>query len=313
MHFMKINLFCLIASIFGYPVNLFSQQYEYAPFPIHDAIWVEYSRPPIFIGLQPYFYCYGLKNSDTIINGLVYHKLYYSNDTVFQESEAIGFLRENNGKIYYYGNFQTDSLNPFERILYNFNLKVGDTIKEPEYEISHPSMLVVSKIDTIIISSQLRKRFHFGSKINDVSKNWAIWIEGIGYLRGLLYPTGDFPTNGLWNDLVCYWQDEKEIYHFEDYAYCMEYLKTNAEKLDFINQPSVFPNPITDQCVFKFSYYSDYKNLEIFDLLGKLRYRTIVKNLTSFKFYNTCLESGLYIYRLGGTSKNAFKGKLIVK
>jgi hypothetical protein len=61
----------------------------YVPFPTANTLWTERQgnnelQPPAF------FHCFGLKNSDTTINAVTYHKLYRSEDSVLTENEFYG-------------------------------------------------------------------------------------------------------------------------------------------------------------------------------------------------------------------------------
>jgi hypothetical protein len=240
--------------------------------------------------------------------------LYSSRDSIFQENEVIGAIREDDKKQVFIWYFNCDSSVyrhcGIDHLLYNFSLSLGDTINIPEYHVSY-SLWIVMKIDTITLNNKQRKQFFFGyNTVGAVS--WMSWVEGIGYLRGLLYPTGAFPTNGLWNDLVCFRQDGREVYHDGYYPGCMEYISTFVKQETVENTANVSPNPITDQCKFVFPENGNYEKLEIFDLSGRPIYQANIKNCRSWVFNKGNLKPGLYIYRITGNNKNALKGKLLV-
>jgi hypothetical protein len=323
---MKTSLLLFLCT-FSIYVTIFAQQYKYVPFPTHNAIWVEHHTAEYgSTNDSSYFYCYGLKNNDTIINGFTYHKLYFSFDTILRESEAIGGIREDSNKRVYMWYFKCTSFGYTEvcnmdRVLYDFSLKIGDSIKAPrdtimstpEYILSHPLSQILMKIDTVLLGSELRKRFFFGPSLTHGYLPWGIWIEGIGYMRGLLYPTGDFPANGLWNDLVCFWQDGKEVYHYDYYPKCFDYLISAVESETIGKNVMITPNPMTNECTFSFSERYNQQRLEIYDLYGKLKFYAFIINRKAYTFNNRgILKPGLYLFRVTGIGKNVFRGKLMV-
>src|SRR4030042_2138766 len=90
-------------------------------FPDSFAIWSEVYYPPTLSGEKPQYYCYGLLNKDTVINSVRYHKLYKSNDTIFDENEYCGGIRQDSSKkVYYFGNL-VPIFKDIEVILFNFN------------------------------------------------------------------------------------------------------------------------------------------------------------------------------------------------
>jgi len=114
------------------------------------------------------FHSFALKDSDTTINGKLYHKLYHSYDTTFTESNLCGGIREQNKKIYFYAIDSIPLLGQLtfpsrrsEEILFDFSLELGDIIRNDSFRISHPDSLVVEKIDSILIGMEYRKRYTF--------------------------------------------------------------------------------------------------------------------------------------------------------
>lgn len=79
----------------------------------------------------------------------------------------------------------------------------------------HPLILV--SIDSILVGNDYRKIFYFGESIYDLIP-FTSWVEGIGQLRGLLFATGSLPNNGLWNDLVCFRQENRVLYQCNNWC-----------------------------------------------------------------------------------------------
>ncbi len=276
-------------------INLRAQIYH--PFPTKNAMWTE-----MYYGLYPdyevVFHSYALKDKDTTINGKVYHKLYHSIDTMFTEDELCGGLREDNKRVYYYSiqpielrftNIEADT----EVLLYDFSLELLDTITEDTFRISHPEFLVVLSIESITIGTEYRNRFTFG--IDTVfHTDFISWIESIGYERGLLFATGDIPTNGLWNDLICFKQDNKVLYHHEDYANCYYVINNAIEDQQENLHLKIFPNPVQLSSNFRISGQEIDKILVI-DLLGDVVKEFSVNGKPSIEINSGDLTKGLYI------------------
>ncbi|MGP8214038.1 MAG: hypothetical protein ACLQQ4_00605 [Bacteroidia bacterium] len=183
----KILLTIFLPTLF---LTASAQVNVYHPFPDSNAYWKENSGSS---AIPPgYCDCYGYKLSgDTVINGIVYHKLYsvggiYSSNaslcgvegTVSHYSNFYGALREDSAKHIYL--CCTTGLGAKDSLLYDFNLKVGDTLKQYN---SNATINYVSSIDSILIDGNYRKQFIIGGGYNSI-------IEGIGSMQGLVEPMG---------------------------------------------------------------------------------------------------------------------------
>ncbi len=120
-----ISLFSLF--LFG---QLLGQ--AYIPFPKSNAVWREYSGAP-FGDCQEYNYPI---SGDTIVNGMTFHKL---QKTGYVSSYGPSFCNQIKYRYNFYtGAFRNDSINKRvyflpsgqtnDTILYDFNLKIDDTI-----------------------------------------------------------------------------------------------------------------------------------------------------------------------------------------
>jgi len=167
---------------------------KYTPFDFENGIWTDvyYVKNGLYGQPTDYYSTYYTKG-DTIINKKKYYKLYYEylpvpslgsaqkpltifwgvirNDTLQRQVKVLKL--ENSSPI--------DSI---ERVLYDFNLKIGDTIYDNSYE-----MAKIISIDSIEICGIFYKRFKtnkecFGYKYSDSSK--VALIEGIGYNCGFI-------------------------------------------------------------------------------------------------------------------------------
>lgn len=305
--------------IFYFKISL-SQEYKYIPFPDSGTIWSEVyyfpePRWPDTMRKPPSYERFTVNGEDTIINDIIYKKLFMFYDSVFIKNKAtfIGGIREDENKRVY---FKSDSfLHEFkpmnwmydynEIILYDFSLDVGDTIKNincmPEDDV-----LVISKIDSVLIDNRYRKMFHFNPM------PWIKWIEGIGNLNGLLFTSGDIPTNGTYGSLICFKGNKKILYFNNDYSECFPVLtgiETNKEDYSNIH---VLPNPSNGNIGLCFGKHR-IRVVQIFDYKGRqCGYFNI--HLQSDLFLSTeKYQPGIYFYKATDEKGINITGRFVVQ
>ena len=114
-------------------------------------------------------------NGDTVINNHNCKKMWMQQQLFKNTTASYHFAcYEDHGKVYLY--FQNY---PRPRLLCDFNAEVGDTIITDSLlaQLPHPRGLwVVTKIDSIDVNNQLRKRLYVSGEGNRKD----IWVEGIG-------------------------------------------------------------------------------------------------------------------------------------
>lgn len=297
-------------------LTLSAQEYKYVPFPDSNAIWSEVFWKPISQPNPRWVYNqYALFNEDTVINGVVYHKLFHSNSSakiIRDNSVCIGGIREDSQRCIWFKDFNKSHeysfLNKYgEILLYNFNLQVNDTIRNftDFSNIVGVSYLSVINIDTIKIANSTRKVFHF-SEIP-----WEIWIEDIGKVKGLLFPSGGLPTNGMDNDLVCMHQNDTLMYYNNLYDGCVPHFVIDDVVLIPNLDIKVYPNPTTQGSVYFENL--DFETLELFDSNGNLVRTENIKGISCYELNVLNLPPGNYYYRLKTKGLVPTKGKIIVQ
>lgn len=313
---MKTYLFILLIMV-GF--SLYAQTYH--PFPTKNTLWTEMYFNP-YPNEYSEFHCFALKDNDTTINSKLYHKLYHSTDTLFTEANLCGAIREENKRVYYYSiNSLTYRFMEIEAkkeyVLYDFSLNICDTIKNDSFSISSTDKLVVFSVDSVLVGTEYRKSYTFAYPNAPDSIPWAVWIEGVGSLRGLLFATGDVPSNGLFNDLICFRQDNVFLYHYDNnninqyhydrYNDCY-YIKPNAVEMIAANTKIIIvPNPVKTIARIEFEK-PDYRKLILTDLYGRTLRGYNIEGKTSIKLSRVGLPNGIYfitIYDKHGNKKTA--------
>lgn len=268
------------------------------------------------------FHCFALKDNDTTINGKLYHKLYQSTDTLFTEAKLCGGIREENKKVYFYpidpSLYWYDNLAK-ELILYDFSLKLGDTIRAIDSFRIGDSDLKVVNIDSTLTVNGYRKTIKFGDT-DGFPFPWAVWVEGIGSLRGLLFETGPVPNNGYFNDLICLRQNNVFIYHYDNnntnqyhhdrYDDCY-YIKPDAVKTVAMNTKLIItPNPVITTARIEFEKL-DNRRLILTDLYGKTLNGYNIEGKTSIEISRAGLSNGSYFITIYDKNGNRQTTKVI--
>lgn len=299
-----------------------AQEYKYIPFPDSGAIWSEMYYPPIFSGENPNYERFAVSGEDTVVNGTVYKKLYQFYDTIFIRSRAtyIGGIREDDTKKVYYCGSEIHFLKPSfaaiiqndgnvgdELLLYDFSLNIGDTLKNGNLTVPD-EFLVVSDIDTINAGNSYRKMFHFEPIW------WVKWIEGIGSIKGLLFTSGDLPTNGLDNDLICFRKNDSILYFNGFYDDCIPLIagiETDKKNLSGIE---IYPNPTHDNSIHFNPGDKNVKKIEIIDCSGIIVDCLRIADTQSEIIYSTeKLHPGIYFIMVTDDKGTCHNGRFIVQ
>ena len=175
--------FILISLLIIFCQNLLSQ--EYVPFDFKNGIWVckeaYFGEEGFTYGIQ--FYTKG----DTIINGNLYQNLYLyriKTETFDLHPDTscgyYGAIRNNSNKQVEYVN-QDDTI---PEIIYDFNLNLGDTIKNG-YGKYEEHKLIVMSIDSVNYCGKYHKRYNLNDSTIMINQSL---IEGIGFNSGLIDP-----------------------------------------------------------------------------------------------------------------------------
>ena len=279
----KILLYLLVVISIGINAQ------KYVPFPTANAQWnvfyaSSYNDSPMDTTLLQYSL-----QGDTTINQIVYHKMCRNIGTIANPIyKSVGGLREQDKKIYYYSGYgyttYTGSfISGSEKLLYDFNKKVGDEVAIDQWR-GYP----ITKIDSVKIGNEYRKRY------NDCI------IEGIGDVNhGLLSMITDIPTCSMchfeWH-FVCFSQNGESIYKNPDYVDCNSVLKTALSDVK-ANIPliKISPNPVKDILILEsINTDSPFTSVEVMDIMGKSVKTTLITNSSESKLDLSDCMTGIY-------------------
>lgn len=266
-----------------------SQTNVYHPFPESNAIWnIHFFLNCNWAGIANEDYSIEFGN-DTIINLVTYHTL----KTFYIESFSPGNCGSTGGPVQIYrGAIRQDTAlkkvfivprdSSNEKLLYDFNMAIGDTVRgylEPEP--GQPD--VVLSIDSILIGTQYRKKW----KINqgyDISL-----IEGIGWTFGLTEPSPQNILDGPGFTMMCFTENGATLYP-DTNSNCQ--LINSAGKIETReNVLAVFPNPNSGIFTVKANSVTLSK-LEFYNSLGQLILTKVPSGNSEFTF--NIADKGLF-------------------
>jgi hypothetical protein len=283
-----------------------SQTSVYHPFPDSNAIWNVSAQGCCWTDCPPpptpnpviddYSFSYYI-NGDTVINSVLYHKVYQSG-TVHHHCNFGNYIDYWNSFHDYYAAIRQDTAlrkvyvyynNP-EQVLYDFNLSVGDSIE---------GCTAVTSIDSILIGSNYRKRFNI-----DGAFPYSI-IEGIGSTSGLFEPLCPFE---YWGTLVCFSQNGETLYP-DASTECELIMGTQPFHAD--KSISLSPNPFHTSTTLYIKSIFNAATLHIYNTLGSLvKEQSITSENTVIT--REGLSDGIYFVVVSDGTQE-WKGKVVIE
>lgn len=219
------------------------------------------------------------------------------NGNRYTKIKNLGLCREDTVQHKVYMIYPNDTV---ERLLYDYNMQVGDTLAYHFYGMAHnPSGVVVQK-DSILIAGNYYQKWELRNLAPYVYSTTI--IEGIGVVfwstfeqarkttcfqrNGVIIPVGYYVTSS-----TC--------------ALAVNNINTNN------NTITISPNPTNQFSKIIFPYPIQSGSLTITDILGKTVSTKTINNNTETPI-GTMPASGLYFYRLTDLINNqSYTGKFI--
>ncbi|HMC98018.1 MAG TPA: T9SS type A sorting domain-containing protein, partial [Flavobacteriales bacterium] len=154
---------------------------------------------------------------------------------------AVGLIAVDSGRVWYratalYNDGYAGYSDTTARVLYDFNITVGDTAYLENMELG--LFVIVESIDTVQISGRERRRF--------MLSNSDVWIEGMGSMGGLLRPVMFIFENACDLNAFCgNYIDADNV----AYTSCLGMgMEPRERKTD---QWTAYPNPCTDAFILE--------------------------------------------------------------
>jgi hypothetical protein len=196
-----------------------------------------------------------------------------------------------------------------ESALYNFNLKIGDTIAV--YRHMTTFYHYVQSVDSIILKDGIkRKQANIYSKnIGELGVGEKVnsWVEGLGdFQYGLIYPfcQQSFAPRCL-DGLICYKEASNVKYEFFPLACYTTSILNKASKFDI----NIFPNPFHDILYIDSPSIKKVLKVSIYNVLGKIMFHK------ESNYYHECkieidlrsLHEGIYFLELSNNDYKVLK------
>ncbi len=237
---------------------------------------------------------------DTIINLNHYMRVFRALDSNHLSGSLIGFIREDStSKVFY-----RSLLDSSERLLYDFNVQVGDTVIINNYGL--PQSLIVDSIDSIFVYNKYMKRILF--------QDQEIWIKGIGSMYGVLQ-SGRGILTGSVDILLCYYEKDTLKLSNQYFTGCYYNNVGIAETEKNEINITLYPNPIVGTSAIVIEGNTDKENfvLDIYSIIGT-KVRTIIINNENQAFIKkTDFSSGLYFYKFTSSKSEIKSGKFVIE
>ncbi len=277
------NLLILFLVVLG--KGAIGQTSLYRPFPTTNGEWI---------------YCYTFNipypkqkdyilKEDTSISNIAYKK-------IFVDGFYKGALRESSKKIYI---VPDTSLN--EYVLYDFNLTVGDTIKNPVGgAICSNGPIVINAVDSVLASDGYHRsiRFIYGE-----------WIEGIGSKHYLLNPVQYNCLGG--NDNLEFVQNDSTFDYTSYNPTCATSTSVGlGENLQTILH--LFPNPLTFEANLSISEEIINGTIYIYNHLGEIVQELNNVQGAAVNLKRENLSAGLYFLYLKDKTRRSTLHKLVI-
>ena len=239
-------------------------------------------------------------NGDTTINSSNYKTIYVTNDSIFNPLESNYFcaVRELNNKWFF---VPADSTREF--MLYDFDVKKGDTVTINNPWAEGEMELIVSEVDSIELNDTYYKGIDLGYYLSQnrfyISDHW---IKGIGSTQGLHLSGVRMVDAGY--RLLCFHRNDTLIYLDSPDGTC-GYLSTGIKTNPLSSNIKLSPNPVSNQL----SIISNHDLvIELYNSLGK---KIISSDRKLIDVSN--LVNGVYIAKIFDGKMEFIKIERIIK
>ena len=250
---------------------------------------------------------------DTIVNGMLYRTL--SNLIVREDTTT--------GKVYYKVVSGVFPIDTNENVLYDYNLKTGDTLPNSPYNLSY-KLKFVAKVDSVLVDSVYYKTWQIGGisnpPLNITDSLIYTYIEGVGCTQSPEFPVSTPISTGAFLYVSCFYNSNhkpkiqpaiyggKGTYYWDNTGKCTLSVVNNNYRNKTIY---ISPNPANQYSKITFPYTIQSGRLTITDVLGKTICNKTIGNKPEIAI-GELPASGFYFYQLTDLTQNqSYTGKFI--
>lgn len=233
---------------------------------------------------------------DTLIEGLSYLKVYKSTTNPPQWSLANKVIREEDNVIYTKSTWEGNT-EP-ERVLYNFNLKQGDSFYRDELD------------DEPIIVESVETKDYQGRKLKTLNLSYynttITWIEELGTLGKVLEPYHALAV-GEDANLLCVSVNDESLYTNPEFNSCfVEGFITNIDELS--SQNKLIKVFASEEGIIHMQLLEDTSGeIRFYDNAGKMLRKEAIKDSN----LEICTpQNGILLYQFENTKGEVANGKV---
>lgn len=253
---------------------------------------------------------------DTIVNQKSYIKIYTTIKTsyygVFYNPKVpaphvdstksfYGLIRNTNeGKAFVI-------LDSIEYILYDFSLKINDSINVSRYK-NYDFYLKVINIDTLIINGTSRKRLELSQLPLGGFNLPTYWIEGIGSVNGLF--SNQCCTEYGSGSLLCFKVQDTIL--FSPTGECYNF-STNINTNHLTQDIKIYPIPVIDKSVVIIPQNPNYNFINIYDIYLRKTSQAVILNKNEYIIDHNQYTPGIYFVEIIDSKGNRLTKKIIVE
>ena len=231
---------------------------------------------------------------DTLINDYHFSFLEECHDSLFQEWQRSKFMmRDDSADRVYVHDYNQ------EKLLYDYNVEVGDTIWIPYSDSS--CMEIVDSVGTKIIAGKIRRVVYWWGQV--------LYAKGFGTYEG---PLGLFyhcivGDCGMY--ISCFYQNDTLLYHEGENCYVYyNHIGINETKQE---KTKIFPNPASNELTISFDKNTKAKFC-LYSIYGKLlKSKQFFSNKTTLSLSG--YSDGIYYYSIKSRGEIIKNGVLIIK
>ncbi|GHT38770.1 hypothetical protein AGMMS49965_03110 [Bacteroidia bacterium] len=302
--------------LFATTFLLFASHHSYSQevFPLDNATWTELLHPdaePLDDDSPPRedkYISYSLRG-DTVVDGIVRSKLYFSPDVQQDYSELTGFIHVDADKVYFRPDASTnlfyshyialyDYVENQDMLLYDFSLKIGDKFG-----------YTLQEIDYVSIGGSERKRFCFYWELDPYFRQY--WIEGMGSTQSLFDPIESIPACTYWIKLICFSQNDEVLWLSSDFKDCPLKKGNGANKIETADREAVSIHYIAENRLIVSSL--PMQQLQIYNLNGALLQSIKVDGELQYALSKHSPIAGVYLAKIRLQNGSVHTEKIIVK
>lgn len=261
-----------------------SQSQVYHPLVDTGKLWSTYHFD--LFGGPPYTDFTKFQGDTTL--GLYTYKKVWVDETGWGPWSLFGSIREDAmKKVYLVYSYTT-----IERLLYDFNVTVGDSI----YLMDGVHPYVLDSTGTFTLNTgELRKSYMFHSTIPGYPCT-ETWVEGIGSLTFGVLHSGFCGMVGDQPNMLCTWENDTLKYHW-DYPECFIYTGIDNHSED---EPgiSLYPNPASDRITIKVNNIQKELNVTVSSMKGEKLLQQTFMNQAEVQMDLNTLAKGIYLVKI---------------